>query len=208
VVVDLMPGLRLAAVAGAWVLAGGGVVACTGGDGDGSSSAGEVASGRAGRAEPSAEDPEAVVPYLEDLLAEHDRLVAEVLAEPAIAEQPDSLPIRQYVELFVPGSELPDQVVEVWAEQAAEGVTVGPYDDDHPVVVTSIDGEVEVLDDDEVRIPTCEVRRERTYVDGELRGGVPEQRQAGATVAQRVDGRWRISTREVHADQTCQEGGS
>jgi hypothetical protein len=207
-VADVIPRLRLVAVAGAWVLAGSGVVACAGGDGDGSSSAGEVASGRDGRAEPSADDLEAVVPYLEDLLAEHDRLVAEVLAEPSVAEQPDSALIRQYVGLFVPDSDHPDQVVEVWADQAAMGVTVGPYDDEHPVVATSIDGDVEVLGDDEVRIPTCEVRRERTYVDGELRGGIPEQQQAGATVAQRVDGRWLISTRQLSDDRACQEGGS
>lgn len=198
---------RVVLLASTWVLLSGSllVVAC-GGDGGGSGSEGELAGGRDG-GEPAAGDVDAVLPYLEELLAEHDRVVAEILADPSVAEDPDSSLIGQYRDLFVPDSELPDRVIAAWADEAAAGRTVEPYDDQHPVVETMIDGEVEVEDDDEVRIPTCEVRRERTYVDGELSGGVPLRESAGETVAVRVDGRWRISSRQIDDGATC-EGGA
>jgi len=203
-----LSGRRLGLMAVTWALAGVLLAACTGDGGDGGGTAdGEGASGRDGRTEPGADDVEAVVPYVEDLLAEHDRLVAEILADPSVADDPDHALIRQYGALFVPDSDLPDQVVQVWSDEAAAGVTVGPYDDEHPMVATSIAGEIDVVDGNEVRVPTCEVRRERTYTDGELTGGVPERQQAGETVAVRVDGEWLIDSRQVHDGATC-EGGA
>jgi hypothetical protein len=207
----MRPHGRVVLVASAWVLAGSLMVACGGGDGDGASPDGgqagpEGIGGRDG-GEPAADDVDAVLPYLEDLLAEHDRVVAEILADPSVAEDPDGSLIGQYRDLFVPDSELPDRVIAAWADEAAAGRTVEPYDDQHPVVETFVDGEVEVVDDDEVRVPTCEVRRERTYVDGELTGGVPMRESASETVAVRVDGRWRISSRQIDDGAAC-EGGA
>jgi hypothetical protein len=163
------------------------VLGCGAGGGGGSR---DGATSRGGAAPAGGGDIASVEADVEELLSEHDRLVSEILREPSVARDPDDLLVQQYVDLYEPDSARPAATIERWVALADEGRSMRPYDDTQPLVRTRIDGEIEVVADDEVTVPVCEEHRERVYQHGRLVSGTPLAEQAGEVVVARIDGEW------------------
>jgi hypothetical protein len=182
-------------------------VACSSGDGAGDGEASGIggvdAAPRTPRTEPSATTPEAVVPYVEDLLARYDQVVNQIIADPEVATDPDHRLVEQYLSLFEPDSQFAEDALAAWADSAETRRVVEPYSEDHPAYAMSLDGEPEVVNGDEVGFPVCIERRLRVYEEGVLRQETPYFAEPGAGVAVRVDGTWRLS----HLDRSVDLAG-
>lgn len=158
-------------------------------------------------AEPEATDPGAVVPYIEELLARHDKAVDQLNADPERAADHDDQVVEEYVHLYEPGSAFAGQALDAWVAQADEGIAIHPYDEGHPATRTRIDGQIEVVGPDEVRVPVCVEQRHLTYQDGALAEGVPLLERQGEMLAVRVDGQWRLRVSDVFTDRSgCRAG--
>jgi hypothetical protein len=195
--------LALLAVGGALLLG-----ACGGGGGSEARAdeTGGDSGGRRSRGEPEATDPEVVAPYVEELLADHDRVVNEIMAEPQVAADRDHDLVQEYVRLYEPGSDFVEGALDTWVAQDEEGVSILPYDDAHPAHHTRLHGEIEVVARDEVRAPFCLAQRQITYRDGEVVEGLPLLERQGEATVVRVEGEWRLRERQVFGDRTgCDE---
>lgn len=171
--------------------------ACGGGDDDSGSAladAGQPGRGdRVDEAQPPGTDPQAVQPYIEDLLVRHDEVVNQVVADFSVAEERDDPLIQQFVDLFEPDSAYAEAQIDAWREKHAEGVSVQPFSDDHPAKTSSLDGGIETVSEDEVRFTICDELRHEIYDrDGALLERLPYFDQSGTAVAVRVDGEWRL----------------
>jgi hypothetical protein len=170
--------------------------ACGGGGGGGSDPAGaDPAGGRRGPdrdiQQPAGDDVEALEPILSDLLDRHDDVVNEVVADPAIARDEDDPLIQDYLALYSPDSEVPQQVMAAWVHDAEAGRSTHPLETGHPAIASRLDGDIETLSDDEVRFPTCNELRYAVYdADGGLIEMVPYREHAGEASAVRIDGEW------------------
>jgi hypothetical protein len=181
------------------LMAGGtlGLAACGGDDRADAGGSGDDGS-RSGRGgddggEPEATDAATVQPYVEALLVDYDDVVNQIVADPAVAADSDHPLVQEYLDLYEPGSDFARQLVDVWAERGAEGLSTRPFDTEHPASLTRLDGDLEVVSGDEVSFPAC-IERRLVVVDGE---GLTTQRtpfaqQRGEGVAVRVDGEWRL----------------
>lgn len=168
------------------------------------------ASSRSGRSEPAGSDPVAVEPYLAELLVHYDQVVNQLAADPGIARDEDDPLVQEYLGLFEPDSEIAAGAIAAWVDNAEAGISVLPYNDEHPAQVFSVDGDVEAVSDDEVRFPICAERRHRIY-DGE--GRETQQTRyfpvSGVGVAVRLDGEWRLRRLELVDDGAgCRGGGT
>lgn len=126
------------------------------------SGGGSDASGGRERSEaeqPLGTDPEAVTPYVSELLLAYDRLVNEINADPAIARDPDDQRIQEFFDLFDLDEGVEQGFIDGWVAQADEGLRVVPFSEDHPALTTTIDGEVESVSEGEVWVPVCVVER-------------------------------------------------
>jgi hypothetical protein len=178
--------------------------ACAAGRSDASDTAGAggvVAPSRTSRTQPPGSDPEAVHPYLVDLLARYDDVVNEIVTDPGEARHRDSSRIEAYLSLYEPDSEFADVLIDAWVERADAGLATRRLDDDQPISRSRIDGEIESRSDDEVSFPYC-VERHFTIYDGagRLLQQVAGRRQRGGGVAVRVEGRWRLRELTVRAN--------
>lgn len=183
--------LRLATVA----VAGAALLAACGGDDATADRASELSSdsGRTSDTEPPADDPEAVRPFVEDLLERYDEVTDQIVADPAVAADRDDLLVQEYLSLFEPGSDYAEQRLESWAANGEAGVSMRPVDDQHLTNESQLDGEIEAVSDDEVRFPTCDEQRFEVL---DRQGRVTQRTelfvQPGEGVAVRVDGEWRL----------------
>jgi hypothetical protein len=167
--------------------------ACGGEGNQAGDEAAETDGSRRNRPEPRATDVEEVRPYIVELLDEHDYVVDQILADPSIAGDRDSLLIQRYVDVYEPESPIPDQLIAAWVEMGEAGEHVEPYEPGLPVNATSLDGEIEAVSDDEVQFSTCNEQGHRTYgSDGQVTDEQPYQQLTGEGVAVRVDGEWRL----------------
>jgi hypothetical protein len=188
--------LVVAIVAGAGLLLG----AC-GGDGDGGED--QASSGDAGDgAQRQASDPEAVRSEVDDLLANYDRVVNQIIADPGVAADREDPLVQEYLTLFEPGSDFAEEVLDAWVANGEEGVSVRPFDDQHPANRTRLDGEIEVEPADEARVPFCVEQRQNTYRGDQLVQGLPLLERQGEIVAVRVDGEWLLQRRDVFGDRS------
>jgi hypothetical protein len=187
---DLRRALVLGALAGTLVLS----AACGGGGGDDDAPRDDD-----GSDEPGAADVENDIATL---LARHDTVVDQILADPTVAEDPDDPLIAEYLDLYEPGNELPEAVIGVWQDLAAQGRHVEPFDDEHPLTATRLDGDIEVVSDSEVNFPYCSETRERVFEDDEPVEGTPLAEQAGAGVAVLADGDWVFRENNAFDDGT------
>jgi hypothetical protein len=164
---------------------------------------------QSGSTQPEATDAEAVQPYVEDLLETYDEVVNEIIADPGVAADRDSLLVQEYLSLFEPDNEFAEQVIDRWVADGEQGLSIQPYDEEHPANVTTIDGEIEVVSSDEVRVPLCIEQRQNTYRDDQLVQGLPLLERPGESVVVRVDGEWLMRSREVFGDRSeCGGEGS
>jgi hypothetical protein len=157
---------------------------------------------------PSGENPDEVAPYVGELLADYDRVVNEIIADPAVVEDGGSPLVAEFLDLFEPGSAFAAEMLDLWGEMADDGRRTVSYSDDHPAGETLLDGPVTSVSDEEVAFPVCIVRRSRVLGpdDEELAGSLPRLDIPGEGVAVRTDTGWRL--REVWAEDgglTCEE---
>jgi hypothetical protein len=213
---DVQRALVVLGVTGVFAWSALGLSAC-GGDDDANAGGGgddekTVEAGSAGGAEvePAATDAAAVLPYVEGLLSQYDHVVNQIVADPHVAADPDHPLVHEYLDLYEPDSDFARQLVDVWAERGAEGLSTRPIDDDHPASLTRLDGEIEVTSEDEVSFPAC-VERRLEVIDGEGRmtQRTPFRQQRGEGVAVRVDGEWRLRELAVlNGTATCRTASS
>jgi hypothetical protein len=198
------------------ILATAGLVlgACGGGgangaDRDDAAAGGVEAPSRTADAEPAGTDPDAVRPYIEELLVRYDQVVNEIVVDPSVARDPDDPLVQQYLDLYEPGSEFAGQLIDAWVERADEGLSTRPINADHPTAASRIDGDVESTSADEVSFPYC-VERRFVVVDdaGRERQHVRGREQSGEGVAVRVDGVWRLRELTVFTESAaCRSQG-
>lgn len=193
----------LAIVAGALVSAL--ALGACGGDGDeGGTAAADAGNGARGASADGrdAPDPDAIRADVEELLSDHDRVVNQIIADPGVVDDRDGLLVQEYLSLFEPGSEFAEGILDAWAADGAEGISIRPYDDEHPANVTTVDGEIEVVSPDEVRVPFCLEQRQITYRGDQPVQGLPLLERQGESVVVRVDGEWLLRDRNVFGDRT------
>ncbi|MFP3901534.1 MAG: hypothetical protein ACLFXM_11820 [Acidimicrobiia bacterium] len=157
---------------------------------------------RSGDGVPPGTDPDAVAPYIEELLAAHDRVVNRIVADPEVATDREHPLVREYVELFEPGAPSVELAISTWEAQARAGTSIQPFSPEHPAFVSRVDGPVEPVSADEVRFPTCDERR-YGVVDaaGELQELVPDEAVPGRGTAVRTEGEWKLRRLDVIAGQ-------
>ena len=145
---------------------------------------------------------------IEHLLAERDRVVDEIVADPAVAADPDHPLVRQLAALYEPGSTEVAAALETWAGHAEAGERTLPATEGRPAFATRLDGEIERVGDGEVRFPTC---NEHSYAvldaGDQLVELQPQVEMPGEGSAVRVDGEWRLRQLTVERTTGCREGG-
>lgn len=185
------------------------VVACSGGDDDADN---PPPTEDQGVQLPADDDDaaEVVTGDVEALLAEYSRTVNGIIADPAVARDPSHPLVVAYVDLFEADSQLAAEALAGWEQQAAGGVTIEPVNDEHPALVSRLDGPVEITSPDEVHFPTCDEHRYIQYdAEGAVDDLVEETLQHGEGVAVRVDGGWRLrDLRNLVDGQGCQTTGT
>jgi hypothetical protein len=175
-------------------------VACGGsGDDDGGTVGGRE--GRGGESEaPPGSDLEAVTPLVEDLLADYDDVVNEIMADMTVAADDDAELVQRFLALHEPGSDFAQEALDAWEQSGADGMSVRPYDEEHPAMETRLDGDLETVSDEEVTVPVCEVQRQVVFQDDQPTEGVPLLEQAAEVTAVRVDDGWRLGERIIRED--------
>jgi hypothetical protein len=142
--------------------------------------------------EPAGTEAGEVRPFVVDLLATYDEVTNQIVADPSVATNRDDPLIEDYLALVEPGSDA-EGAIQTWVDNAAQGITIRPYDDGAAAFVTGLDGEIETVSEDEVTFPTCEAQNYRQY-DGQGRETefVTGQSVPGQGTAVRVEGEWRL----------------
>ena len=182
--------LLVAGLAGALLLS----AACSGDD--------DTAGGAAAGDDPAPDhrDAEQLHDEIVRLLADYDAVVNQIIADPRVTEDPGGPLVEQYLDLFEPDSEFAGQALDTWRANAADDITIEPYDDERPANLTRLDGDIEVVSDDEVRFPTCSEFRQLVYEGDRVVEGLPFKEQPGQSVAVLVDDGWVFRRRDVFTD--------
>ena len=187
------------------------VTACSGDDDDSSSTTTEsTASSATSSTQPAGTEPTDVEPYITELLAGYDEVTNQIVADPSVARDRSNPLIEDYLALVEPGSDADEGAIQTWVDNAERGITIGPYSDDAPPVVTSLDGPIETVSEDEVRLPTCEQQNYRKYdAQGRQTEFVTGQSIPGQGTAVRVDGEWRLRRLDIATNAVgCRSGNT
>lgn len=182
--------------------------ACGDDDGDASSDTTQPNdNGATSTTEPPGTKPGEVRPFIVDLLARYDEVTNEIVADPSVANDRENPLTQDYLAIVEPDSDA-EGAIQTWIDNAAEGITIRPYDDNAPAQVTSLDGDIETVSEDEVRFPTCVAQNYRQY-DGQGRETefVTGQSVPGQTTAVRVDGEWRLRRLDIATNVVGCGGG-
>jgi hypothetical protein len=156
------------------------------------------ADGGSGRAQPDATDLVALRPYITELLVQHDRVVNEIEADPSIAADRDSELVQDFLALYETDSDIAEQILDGYEQTGEVGVSTLPFDETHPAFESRLDGAIERVSADEVRIPTCDALRYRKVdADGNELETIPFMERTGEATAVRVDGQWYFRRRDV-----------
>jgi hypothetical protein len=108
-----------------------GLVACSGGDEDGSDSTSTTnrattsttadSTTSSSATQPAGTDTEAVTPVLQALIGRYDAAVAAILADPRVAADRDSEAVVAYLELFTADSSFANGALRSWATEGENG---------------------------------------------------------------------------------------
>lgn len=151
--------------------------------------------------EPPATDVDAVTPVLQALVDRYDGVVAAVLADPRVVNDPASPLVAEYLALFTADNPFPLEVIEQWRIEAEEGryYVPGPAG----VLRASTVETVSATSADEVEILVCiansVVILNEAGEPTESRGGVG----AGELRATREGGVWRLVDLSVVSPEVC-----
>lgn len=204
---------RLLAAVAVLVMAALASAGCSLGSDDASGSSSDLDSSgqrRTARSEPPGSDPAAVRGSIEELLARYDEAVNAIIADPAVVRDRDDPVVQAYLEVFEPESQAAADALAGWAQSADAGMTVRPLNAESPAIVSTLDGVVETVSDDEVRFATCADHHYQQYDgSGTVQDVVDMVGRAGEGVAVRIDGRWRLRQLELRDDRPgCTAEGS
>jgi hypothetical protein len=177
------------AVALSLAVVAGGCAGGAGGGGDESAVGGAAVPDRLDV--PLGTEPEAVAPYIDDLLTSYNTSVNEIAAAPTLANDPAAPALEAYLGLFEHESAAASQAVAFWQNQAAVGDSTRRYSPDRPAFDTRIDGPVETVSEDEVTFPTCvEVAFETVNAQGQRVDVEPGASVPGEGTAVRIGDAW------------------
>jgi hypothetical protein len=140
--------------------------------------------------EPTAAEPNDVVPYLEELLAGYDAAVNEIVTDPSVAEDRDSPVIEEFLALFEPGSTFATGSVDGWVDQSVEGTVLEPISADRAINTTIMEGPPTRIDDDTVLFGQCTVQSYVVVRDGDEQSRQDRVLLPGNGRAVRIDGHW------------------
>jgi hypothetical protein len=174
-------------------------VACTSSDADGDAS-GVGAAGRDGprrttsttvtETQPSAGEPAAIRPYVEDLLARYDAVVTDLVAEPQVARDDDHPAVVELRSLFEPDSEFVEGSLAGWQANADAGIVLLPVSDGELVTVSHLEGDPTATSEDVVVFARCVEQSFVRIEDGQQTDRVVGRVLPGEGTAVLVDGRW------------------
>ena len=158
---------------------------------------------------PVGTDSVAVTSRLNELLHSYDNVVNQVVIDPRVADDPHDPLIEDFLALFEDDSAVAAETVEQWSERAEQGLVTEPYSDDFPITVSSLDGEIEAISEDEVTFSLCVLVRARVLdSDGEEVGtNLPRVERPGNGVAVRTPDGWRLRDVSVWSNQLSCEAG-
>lgn len=153
--------------------------------------------------EPPGTDTAAVQPILQSLIDRYDTAVAAILADPRVASNSEHEAVVSYLRLFTPGSSFPQTALEFWAEEGAQGrfYRPGPRGEMYVSTVQTVQAD----SPDQANVTVCTLRSV-VVVDASGNQVSAEGGQiAGAVVAVRVDGVWRLRDLTRTAADRCPE---
>jgi hypothetical protein len=146
---------------------------------------------------------------IEQLLRDHDRVVNQIVGDPAVVTDPSAALVAEYTALFEPGSEAVQRAIAAWADQAAAGTTTQPASADSPAFASRLDGAVELVGDGEAQFPTCDDQRYAVVgADGSLISLQPGALVPGEGSAVLVAGEWRLRRLDVRPGAACDGEGN
>lgn len=156
-----------------------------------------------------ASDVGAVTGHVEDLLAGYEDAVNAILLDQQVTLDESSPEVAAYRALFEPDSEAVAEAMGGWRANAEAGVEYRLTDTGEPGIQSRLDGDLEVVSDDEVRFPTCDEHHLLTY---DAQGALVEEIRvidlAGEGVAVRVDGLWYLRDLALSSDAApCGDDG-
>lgn len=159
--------------------------------------------------QPPGTSPVDVEPYIAELLVRYDDVTGQIVADPGVANDRSHPLVVEYLELVEPG-DFADGALQRWVANAAEGVSIRPYDSESPVVATQLDGPIEAVSADEVTFPTCEHQSYRKYdAQGRETEFLTRESVPGRGTAVRVNGRWRLRRLDIATNLVgCRNGAA
>jgi hypothetical protein len=155
--------------------------------------------------QPPATDLDAVRPIVEELLARSDEVTAEILMDPAVANDPNAPILEELAEIYT--EQTYQDLVGVYRRNAETGMVFEPYNSDQ-MRVTSLAGELTAVDHNKIEGLVCSVyhyRSDSPAAGGTLLDGVA---QPGTLRVVRVDGIWQIDLLGNDETQQCEPGGA
>jgi hypothetical protein len=146
-----------------------------------------------------------VAAAVRNLLDGYNDAVNTIIADPTVVRDRKAEVVRSYLDLFEPGSQIPQNAIAGWTGMANDGSSIKPINAEHRAVVVRLDGEAQATAPDQLRIPICEEHR---YLEldgnGQVRDMVRNTLRPGEIVAARIDGQWRIRELKTFVDgQAC-----
>lgn len=151
-------------------------------------------------------EPIVLEQVLQSLLGQYDAAVADILADPRVASDRESEPVRTYLALFAPDSAFADGALRSWEAEGANGrfYRAGPRGKVTESTLATIDSSTE----SEATFSICAVNSFE-IVDAagtvlEAQGGVT----AATVVAVRIDGSWVLRDLTQSSAATCPRPGA
>jgi hypothetical protein len=201
----LSPRRRLGASLAVLVVLGLGVGAC--GDDDDSAS-GDEDTTTTTRPTTTESRPPGIEEQVQDLLHTYDDLIRQITADPEVASDPRNTLYDQLRGLMAPNTVTTAAVVNALVSQGNRGVAQRPQGDANLPIERRVEGQVENVSEDELRVPIC------THLNYGLFDSEDQQIErvdarvepAVATII-RSNGSLRIRQFETIEDESrCQEG--
>ena len=159
--------------------------------------------------EPPGTDPEAVEPYVQDLLTRYDEVTGQIMADSTTAADPENPLYADLRTLLAPDSEMADAVVLALSSRGERGISQRPYVEsaDAVPVTRSVQGDVATVSENEVTFPLCARYDYRLYDGSEQQIEMSNGRsELGQGVAVRIDGHWLLDRLEgVEESVGCEE---
>lgn len=192
-----------------------GLVACSGGNGDGSASTSTTSRATtsttaasttsSSATQPAGTDTEAVTPVLQALIGRYDAAVAAILADPRVAADRDSEAVATYLELFTANSSFTDGALENWVREGENGrfYRPGPRGQLTESTVTGVT-------DASANEATFTICAQNSIEITDAAGNVLESeggQTAASVVAVRVDGAWRLRDLTEASAAACPPSG-